>query len=135
MKNIVTVAVPLVLLTLIICLFWRQGKQFGIGINQRENEWTVVGRADREPQIYAACQRFKQGERVALSNLAKACDADGSDLSEKLRCYDEKGHLLSGFLDTDKPGKRTLSWEVVSTCTGRRIRKKMIVLVDGRIEM
>ena len=134
MRNLVTAAVPVVLLIVIICIFWQQGKQFGVGISRRENEWTAADRANKEAQIYAVCQRFKQGERVALSNLAKAHDADGSDLSGKLCCYDEKGQLLTGFFDTDQPGIRTLSWEVVSICTGRRIRKKMIVLVDGRIE-
>lgn len=134
MKNIVTVVATLVLLTLIILVFWKQGRQFGADIIQNESEWTDTDYADQKPQIYAICRRVKQGDRIALSGLAGASDADGSDLSGKLCCYDEKGQLLTGFLDTDKPGIKTLSWEVASICTGRRIRKKIIILVDGRIE-
>lgn len=134
MKKIVSVIVPLMLFILVFCILWQQGSQFGIGIIQIESELdTRFDSEDAKLQIYTACRRIKQGDKVALSDFAKACDVDGSDLSDKLKCYDEEGNLLSGFLDTQKPGIRSLLWEVESICTGRRIRKKMTVLVDGRV--
>lgn len=135
MKNTIFVIGSLVLSVLLFCVIWWMGKQINAVPSQEKRTVAVTGTENRKPQIYAVNRRLKQGEKIHLSRLAHARDADGSDLSSGLRCYDETGRQLSGYFDTRKPGKWVLSWEVTSICTGRRVKKKMIVLVDGRVKM
>lgn len=134
MRNGMLMFGSFILSILIFCVVFWQWQHFENMTTQEKQEWTVVKGERKMPQIYAVSRRLKQGEKIAVSDLAHASDADGRDISDRLRCYDEEGTCLSGFYDTGKPGKWVLSWEVESVLTGRRARKRIIVLVDGRPE-
>lgn len=124
--------VSIILSLLIFCVIFWQWQHLGDMTVQEKKEWMLIKEARKKPKIYAVNRCLTQGEKITLSDLAHASDVDGRDISDRLRCYDEKGSLLSGFFDTKDPGKWILSWEVESRITGRRARKKIFVLVDGR---
>ena len=135
MRNGILIMGSLMLSLLIVCIVFRQWQHFEGLTTQEEEEMVMAKGESRSPQIFVVNRRFKQGDKIALSTLARARDSDGSDISDRLCCYDEKGKPLSGFLDTGRPGKWILSWEVTGIITGRRVRKRMIVLVDGRPDL
>lgn len=134
MKNILLMVGSLFLSLLLFCLVWWQWQQYGVVPEQKTNMFAVGEREIALPQIYVVNRRVKQGERIPLSKLARASDIDGSDLSGEVQCYSENGEMVSGVLNTDTPGEYILTWKVKSAITGRRIQKRTIVLVDGRVE-
>lgn len=134
MRHILLVAGSLFLSLLIFCLVLWQWQQYGVVAEQKNEIFAVPERESALPRIYAVNRRVGQGERIPLSRLARASDVDGRDLSEKVQCYAENGEMLSGVLDTDTPGQYILTWKVQSAITGKRIQKKTIILVDGRVD-
>lgn len=135
MRNGILIVGSLVLSLMIFCIVFRQWQHFERLTTQEKRERVIAKGEIQSPQIFAVNRRLKQGDKIALSTLARACDLDGSDISNRLRCYDERGKQRFGFFDTGKAGKWILSWEVTSRITGRRARKKIIVLVDGRPDL
>ncbi len=133
MKSMILFIASLVFSIFIFGMVLWQWRRYGAVEGEKTSTFAVSGEKVRLPQIYALNRRVLQNEKIAVAHLAKASDVDGSDLSEELFCYNERGVRLTGMLDTSCPGELLLYWEVKSQITGRRCRKRMTVLVDGRV--
>lgn len=88
----------------------------------------------KELALYVNNCTVIQGEKVMLNRLAGAEDEEGEDISHQIVYRDEDGQLLQGRLDTKKAGIRRLSVSVKSPKTGRLLQRKLLVLVDGRVQ-
>ena len=83
--------------------------------------------------IQAENRRFLQGQSVAIASLASARDVNGNDLTDRVICQEEDGTVLSGYLDTERPGIYPLVIRVLSLVTGGESKRKILILVDGRV--
>jgi hypothetical protein len=132
-RNVILVAVALLVSAGIILFVWWQWEHYGVISEKEKIVFEEPAGESQMPSIYAVNRRVKQGEQVSLKSMARAVDADGSDLSSQLECYGADGRRLTGNIDTKVPGQYVLTWRVKSICNGKRVQKKMIVLVDGRV--
>ncbi len=132
MKSFVFTMLSLLLSFTVCFLIWWQWKDYGVVEEREKATFSTPDSSEAIPEILTVNRRLIQNQKIKTIDLAEATDVDGSDLSPALCCYDEKGNLLSGFLDTRVPGKYYLKWVVRSRVNGRMAEKKTIILVDGR---
>ncbi|MCH5252267.1 MAG: hypothetical protein J1F22_04775 [Lachnospiraceae bacterium] len=132
-ESIVILAVLLVLSAMSL-LFFREWKSFGIPEDGKSVGFSEKIAEKPRPVIMALNQRVMQGEKIAVGRLAAAWEENGQDLSKDIHIYDTDGRELKRLLNTKVPGKYELEIVVKSPVTGLESRKKITVLVDGRVE-
>ena len=88
---------------------------------------------DGRPVIHAENRRFLQGQSVAIASLASARDVNGNDITDRVIFQEEDGTVLSGYLDTERPGIYPLVIRVLSPVTGGESKRNILILVDGRV--
>jgi hypothetical protein len=93
-----------------------------------EDETQSIG----EPVLYAKSLRVLQGQRLLLSSVATAKDVNGDNLDSAICFTDQDGKTLTQNFDTSEPGCYSLTVSVCSRKTGRKVRKTVTILVDGR---
>ena len=114
-------------------LFRQTWQQYGIVSDGGKAGFVQNSLWEDDPVIDVRNSRFLQNQKVELISMASARDVNGNDLTDQLVFQDAEGNELSGYLDTEKPGIYSLLIHVRSLVTGRESRKKIIVLVDGRV--
>ena len=91
-----TIIVILVILfsALLISLFvYWQWNFYGV-VTEEKKKTKLPAIERREPELYTRNRRVRQGEMIAVKDLAKACDETGKDVSYLITYTDEKGNLL-----------------------------------------
>lgn len=84
------------------------------------------------PVIHARSLRVAQGEELIVPSLATATDVDGTKLDASLQFMDAKGEPLGHMFDTSRPGCYPVTLSVRSRCLGIKVKKTILILVDGR---
>ena len=102
----------------------------GVAPDQEKMGWEESIFSEEPPILDVRCQRVKQGEKVFFNDLATAYDG-GKNISNSIVFERENGESLEGKLNTDVPGIFPLIVSVKSKRTGKAVRKKVIILVDG----
>lgn len=83
------------------------------------------------PVLDASDKRFPIGKEILISNLAKARDSDGTDLTNQIIYTDEKGEVMPKEWVADSPGIYHIGISVKSPVTQKENKKKIIVIIDG----
>ncbi len=84
------------------------------------------------PVIHARSLRVAQGEELTVPSLAAATDVDGTKLDGSIQFMDAKGNPLGHTFDTSRPGCYPVTLSVRSRCLGIKVKKTIMILVDGR---
>ena len=116
-------------------LLWRGWDLYGMPGSSVEpgtdmGETAAIG-AER-PVIHARSLRVAQGEELTVPSLATATDVDGTKLDASIQFMDAKGNPLGHTFDTSKPGCYPVTLSVRSRCLGMKVKKTIVILVDGR---
>ena len=133
-RDSIILLVFLVLFSGAFLFFFRQWKSFGIPEGGKGVSLSGKVQEKQKPVLVALSRRFIQGEKVTAKKLASAWEESGRDLSEYIHIYDSTGKEVTGLFDTGKPGKYELEIVVESPASGLKSRKKITVLVDGRVK-
>jgi hypothetical protein len=119
-------------LVLVLRKGWSEYATAGnLNLENDDNAEEKVTVSDK-PILYVKSLRVLQGEELLLSSIAAAKDIDGEKLNEDIHFTDEAGCELENVFDTSIPGCYPLTVSVNSRQTGRRIKKRIVILVDGR---
>lgn len=132
-KWCITILMTSLLVMGAVALLRKEWRSYGIVADGGKAAFTQNSAWGEEPVIDARSCRLAQGEPVKLTELISARDGDGSDLTEALHFQDRSGNELSGNLDTGTPGEYPVTITVKSPRTGKEGRKKILILVDGRV--
>jgi hypothetical protein len=119
----------------LMALIWKGwGKyavMYGMSVQEENSGNSGIQSLDR-PVLYVKNIRVPQGQKLLLSSITAARDVDGTNLDSQLCFTDSNGKTLKNSFDTSVPGCYSLTVTVCSRKTGRKARKTMMILVDGR---
>lgn len=132
-KTIIVITVILLIAIIIGCLVYWQWSFYGVVTEVEKQEMKLPTIEKCEPELYMRNRKVRQGETIAVKDLAKAYDEKGRDISHFIIYANEKGDFLQGRLDTTKAGVQNITVSVQSPATGRKVSRHMIILVDGRV--
>lgn len=130
-KNVVGILIMLVVLLTAGVSLKREWIRWGIVKNQAQKHLTAAALTWDKPALDGMNQRFSTGKRILVSELARARDFDGTDLTKRIRFYDENGNQMTGEWMVRKPGIYRIQATVKSPVSKRVNKKTIIVLIDG----
>ncbi len=114
-------------------LLYYEWLQYGVASDGGSADWQRGTFEQEVPILDTQCRKVQQGDVVWLKELAVAKEETGEDISENITFQGEDGTVLTGKLDTSKPGEYILNVSVKSEKSGKTRSKKIIVLVDGKV--
>ncbi len=132
-KNFLTVAGVLIGFFVVGSLLRYEWIHHGVASDREKEDWEESIFADETPILDARCQRFRQGDTVYYKDLASAYER-GNDISGKIRYLNENGEVMNGKLNTETPGQYVFIVSVKSDYTGKKVVKKIRILVDGKVK-
>lgn len=107
-------------------------QRYGVATDHGKMDWEQSIFSEEPPVLDVSCRKVSQGDVIRTEDMATAYDA-GENISQKIHFFDETGREVSGQLETEFTGEYYFEVVVKSDRTGKEVRKKIVLLVDGKV--